>query len=148
MASARFTDNNDGSITDHEANLMWTREDSWQTQANWLTWDEAKQYAQELNNDKFAGYQDWRLPYKYELEMLYDPTKPNKDKYNKEIGLNPVFPEGSLTNLWASDGVGGDGFALSLATGEMTLLYKSKSGRMASRPVRGKHIAWTEHNVV
>ena len=87
MESARFTDNNDGTITDHEFNLMWAREDSWQTLGNWLTWDEAKQYAQDFNNDKFAGFQDWRLPYKYELEMLYDASKPNKDKYNKEIGL-------------------------------------------------------------
>lgn len=146
MASTRFTDNNDGSITDHEADLMWAREDSWQTQANWLTWDEAKQYAQDLNNNNFAGYQDWRLPYKYELKMLYDPTKPNKDKYNKEIGLDLIFPAGPLTNLWAHDGVGGDGFVLNMATGETTLLYKSKSGRMASRPVRGKHTPWTEHD--
>lgn len=145
MASARFVDNKDGSITDHEADLMWAREDSWQTQGAWLTWDEAKQYAQDLNNDQFSGYQDWRLPYKYELEGLYDATKPNKDKYDKEIGLNSIFPAGGLPNIWALDGVGGDGFTLSLATGKMTLLYKSKSGRMACRPVRGKHIAWTEH---
>ena len=125
---------------------MWAREDSWQTQGTWFTWDEAKQYAQELNNDNFSGYQDWRLPFKYELESLYDSNKPNKDKYGKDIGLDPIFPEGSLPNIWALDGVGSDGFTLSLATGEVTLLYKSKSGRMASRPVRGKHVAWTEHN--
>ncbi len=146
MESARFTDNNDGTITDHEFNLMCAREDSCQTLCNWLTWDEAKQYAQDFNNDKFAGFQDWRLPYKYELEMLYDASKPNKDKYNKEIGLDPVFPEGGLPNIWAMDGAGSDGFTLSLATGEVTLLYKSKSGRMASRPVRGKHVAWTQHD--
>ena len=140
MSSARFTDNKDGSITDHEAELMWAREDSWQTRANWFTWDESKQYAQDLNNDKFAGYQDWRLPYRYELESLYDASKSNKDKYSKDIGLDPIFPEGCLPNIWAMDGAGSDGFTLSLTTGEVTLLYKSKSGRMASRPVRGKHI--------
>ncbi len=136
--SEKFTDNNDKTITDNSNQLIWTKEDSWQVEQKWVTWDEAWQYTQDLNNTKFAGYNDWRMPEKEEAETLYDPTQSNQDKYGKEIKLNPIFPSGPQATFWTVDGVGNDSYIFNLATGETTMLYKSKSGRMAVRPVRGK----------
>ncbi len=139
--SEKFTDNNDKTITDNPNQLIWTKEDSWQVEQKWVTWDEAWQYTQDLNNAKFAGYNDWRMPEKEEAATLYDPTQSNQDKYGKEIKLDPTFPSGPQATFWTVDGVGNDSYVFNLATGETTMLYKSKSGRMAVRPVRGKRFS-------
>lgn len=130
-------DNNDGTVTDSQTGLMWTREDSWQMETKWLSWDEAREFAYNLGYRKFGGYNDWRLPEKQELMSLVDPSQTIKDKYGKDIKMNPVFPEGPLATAWTTDGIGQDGYIVNFGTGEASTLYKSKSGRMAVRPVRG-----------
>ena len=85
-----------------------------------------------------AGYDDWRLPERDEVLTLYDPAYRNSDKQDREINLHPIFPPGCLAPLRTQEGTGQDGYILDPATGEIRLLYKSKSGRMAARPVRGK----------
>ena len=44
-----------------------------------LSWDEAHDYAKEMNEKKFAGHSDWRLPTIHEASSLYDEEKLNKD---------------------------------------------------------------------
>ncbi|KMP10448.1 hypothetical protein UR09_06195 [Candidatus Nitromaritima sp. SCGC AAA799-A02] len=134
---SRFKDNGDGTITDTKNNLTWTREDSWQMDAKWVTWDEADDHARNLANIKFAGHNDWRLPSTVEAKTLYDPQMENKDKYGTRLYLDPVFPEGSLPTIWIHEpNSGNDGFILDLRDGDVRTLYKSKSGRMAVRAVR------------
>ncbi len=138
MTSSRFTDNNDGSITDQNTGLIWTREDSWQSEAKWVTWDEAVEHFRRLNQIKFCGHNDWRLPLREEALGLYDPTANNKDKYEKEIHLDPIFPAGSLPTIWIHEELtGNEGYILDFRNGEIRPLFKSKSGRMAIRSVRG-----------
>jgi len=133
-----FIDNGNGTVTDTRYDLTWVREDSWQSEKKWVTWDEALQYAQDHINLKFAGYEDWRLPERDEIVTLFDPAYSNRNKQDDEIKLHPIFPAGCLTTVWTQDGIGQDGYIIDFATGELRLLYKSKSGRMAARPVRGK----------
>lgn len=133
----RFTDNNDGTITDNQTGLMWTREDSWQVESRWLSWDEAREYTHNLAYQKLAGYNDWRLPEKEELLSLVDPDHSIPDKYGKDMKMNPAFSSGPLATAWTADGIGQDGYIVNFATGTADTLYKSKSGRMAVRGVRG-----------
>lgn len=133
----RFVDNGDGTVTDQETTLVWVREDTWQREARWVTWDEAKDYAVRLGQIKFAGFTDWRLPTLEEGLSLLTETAGGKDKYGKEVYLDAAFPEGGLATFWTVDGIGQDGYVVNLNTREKSLLYKSKSGRMAVRPVRG-----------
>lgn len=135
--TSNLIDNGDGTVTDSKTNLMWTREDSWQMEARWLSWDEAKEFAHNLGYRKFAGYSDWRLPEKDELLTLLSASHNILDKYGKEMKMNPVFPAGPLATTWTSDSIGQDGYIVNFSTGEAVTLYKSKSGRMAVRPVRG-----------
>lgn len=137
----RFIDNGNGTVTDSINELTWTSEDTWQTRQTWMTWDEALDYVQKLAISRFAGFDDWRLPEKEEAVTLYESNHKNTDKYGKEIGLNPVFPPGPLATMWTADGIGQDGYIVDLQTGEVRMLYKSKSGRMATRPVRGKRFS-------
>ncbi|MCH8157353.1 MAG: DUF1566 domain-containing protein [Nitrospinae bacterium] len=135
--NSRYKDNGDGTVTDTKTGFIWTREDSWQVEATWLTWDEADDYAKDLAYHKFSGYNDWRLPSIVEAETLYDPEMENKDKYGNRLYLDPVFPEGSLPTIWLHEpNTGSDGYILDLRNGEVRTLYKSKSGRMATRGIR------------
>ncbi len=137
-ATPRFQDNGDGSILDTATGLTWTKEDSWQKENVWVTWDEALQHARELSNHKFCGHSDWRLPTRLEVESLYDTGVKNQDKYGKDIHLDPAFPSGPLPTVWIhEDFTGNEGFIFDFRDGEVRPLFKSKSGRMAVRPVRG-----------
>ncbi len=136
--SERFTDNQDGTITDTQTGLTWTREDCWQTKEQWMSWDEAKDWTVNLSAGKFAGSHDWRLPTVKEAQTLYAPESRNQDKYGKEIHLDPVFPEGPQATIWCDDSGGNsDGFTLSFSDGEIKTLYKSKCPRMSARAVSG-----------
>ena len=95
-----YEDNGDGTITDISNNLTWLKEDSWQTETKWFSWDEANDYALNLGGIKFAGHNDWRLPTIVEAQTLYDEDKENYDKYEKRICLDPIFPKGSLPTIW------------------------------------------------
>jgi hypothetical protein len=56
-----YKDNCDGTITDKDTNLMWEKK----TASNFsdqYTWFESLDYINQLNADKFAGHDDWRLP--------------------------------------------------------------------------------------
>ncbi len=132
-----FKDNGDGTITDNRHGLTWVKEDSWQSERKWVTWDEALQHAQDQTNRRFAGYEDWRLPERDEILTLFDPSYKNTDKREQEIKLHSIFPSGCLATVWTQEGIGQDGYIIDFATGEIRLLYKSKSGRMSARPVRG-----------
>jgi len=50
---AVYEDNGDGTITDITNNLTWLREDSWQKEIKWFSWDEANDYALNLGGIKF-----------------------------------------------------------------------------------------------
>ena len=135
----RFIDNKDGTITDEKTSLTWTREDVWQKESRWVTWDEAKEYAMSLNTQRFTGKSDWRLPSTAEASTLYDATQTNKDKYGNIVHLPPIFPEGTQASIWCDEpNSGNDGFTLDFRTGKVDRLFKSKCPRMSARPVRGK----------
>ncbi|MFQ5673977.1 MAG: DUF1566 domain-containing protein [Nitrospinales bacterium] len=136
----RFRDNNDGTVTDTQTGLVWAREDSWQSEAKWVTWDEALEYAKHRCRLNFGGLSDWRLPSPEEAGTLYVADKINRDKYGKEIHLDPVFPPGPQATFWIYDYVGSEAYFFDLRTGETGLKFKSVAGRMAARPVCGKRL--------
>ena len=134
----RFIDNQDGTITDSKTELMWMREDAWQKEAKWYTWDEAAELASYFNDIKFAGFQDWRLPMEEEIQSLYYSEASNQDKYGKEIHLFETFPSGGLATVWLKGESGHEGTLFDFKNGEFRSLYKSKSGRMTVRLARGE----------
>jgi len=61
---------NDALVTDNLTDLVWARRANVTKQA--VTWDQALQTVRELNQDRFAGMSNWRLPNINELESLVD----------------------------------------------------------------------------
>ena len=141
LKKERFIDNQDGTMTDSTTELVWMQEDAWQKEAKWFTWDEAIELANYFNSIKFGGFQDWRLPTEDEIKSLYHETASNQDKYGKEIHLWPAFPSGGLATVWLKGESGQEGIIFDFKNGEFRPLYKSKSGRMTARLVRGEMLS-------
>jgi len=69
---ARFVDNNDGTVTDSETNLMWIKNGRRMEFISALTWWDAIKKSEEI---KVGGHDDWRLPTVGEWRSLIDPNR-------------------------------------------------------------------------
>ena len=77
-----FIDNEDGTVTDNCSNLMWKKNNEFEP----VDWEMAKQICE---SDITAGYNDWRLPTKEELELFVD----------KDCQLNNL-PNENCVGIW------------------------------------------------
>jgi hypothetical protein len=87
-SSSNYTDNGDGTVTDSSTGLMWQ-----QGQVNAITWDEALVYCENL---VLAGYNDWRLPSRNELQSLLD-----HNVVDPSINV-ALFPDTMPKEYWTS----------------------------------------------
>ncbi len=90
-----FRDNGDGTITDSATGLMWQKTDS----PKGMDYQDAKAYVENLNREKFAGYNDWRLPTDDESKSLLTPTS---EKQSDGAYIKPIFL-GAYSFCWTSD---------------------------------------------
>ncbi len=97
---SRYTVHGNGTVTDTITGLIWQQCSMGQTgsecsvgSATIHTWDTALQLA---DADNAAGYSDWRLPNKAELQSLVA-----YDRYNPSINT-VVFPNTASANYWSS----------------------------------------------
>ena len=95
-----FVDNGDGTITDTRANLMWKKDDSFKEFGYGINWFEAQDYCEILNEKKFAGYEDWRLPSGEEAKSAFSLTQSNTDKDGAETHISDLFEPGGGHNTW------------------------------------------------
>ena len=80
-------------VLDTETNLVWAANDN--AAGRKMSWYDASKYLKQLNDQKYAGYSDWRLPTKEEFEKLADYAKNKgikKDIYKtfNEAGFKSV----------------------------------------------------------
>ncbi len=90
----RFVDNGDETVSDRKTGLMWKKTDSMIDLKKWVNYQESVDYARELREKKFAGYDDWRLPSRDEMQTLYDEALSQKDKFGKTIHISDKFANG------------------------------------------------------
>ena len=95
-----FVDNGDGTISDTRANLMWKKDDSFKEFGYGINWFEAQDYCETLNEKKFAGYEDWRLPSGEEAKSAFSFTQSNTDKDGAETHISDLFEPGGGHNTW------------------------------------------------
>ena len=89
-----FIDNEDGTVTSRSHGLMWCKTDSMNDLKKWVNYQEATDYVRCLKEDNFAGYNDWRLPYKDEMFTLFDQNFNNTDQFEKAIHISDQFASG------------------------------------------------------
>lgn len=85
--------NGNGTIEDRATGLVWQRGGSRYP----VTWDDAHDYVDRLNTEKFAGKTDWRLPSVDELKTLLRPMPKGP-----ELCVEPVFDVRQKW-LWSCD---------------------------------------------
>ena len=95
-----FVDNGDGTISDTRANLMWKKDDSFKEYGYGINWFEAQDYSEILNEKKFAGYDDWRMPSGEEAKSAFSFTQSNTDKDGAETHISDLFEPGGGHNTW------------------------------------------------
>ena len=82
-------------IVDNTTSLMWQKEGSGDS----MNWSKATEYIQNLNSEKFASFNDWRLPTLEEAMSLMEPEEKNEDIY-----VDPIFDK-TQRYIWTSDQV-------------------------------------------
>jgi hypothetical protein len=108
-----FVDNGDGTITDQATGLMWEKKGSEKEKS----WYNAEKYVKKLNEEKFAGYSDWRIP---TIEELYSLLQPNSSQV---LYIDPVFAT-EQWHCWSIDtSTGGEG-AIKKFRRKLTLDFK------------------------
>jgi serine/threonine-protein kinase len=88
-----FTDHQDGTISDKTTGLVWQQSGC----PFPLTWHEAKKYIDNLNEDRFAGHQCWKLPTINELLSLLTQTP-----HGEAFCIQPLFDQ-TQKWLWSCD---------------------------------------------
>jgi len=80
-------------VIDRATGLMWQQGGSEER----ITFADAQKYIAQLNREKFAGYNDWRLPTLEEAISLMEPKENSADLY-----IDPVFDK-SQRWIWTTD---------------------------------------------
>ncbi len=127
-ADGRFLDLGDGTILDTKTRLMWMKQDYWQMEKKWVSWYSAQEFVRRMNNKKFAGYNDWRLPTPEEAKALYDRRRRNTDKDGDKIFIDRIFPQGAGWGTWTSDEKGSRALVVS---------YKDEGGETYQHKITG-----------
>jgi hypothetical protein len=96
-AGERFTDNGDGTVTDHELGLMWSKTDN-NGNINWIQAEKWVKYTFPLTLEK--NYDNWRLPTLKELKSLVVTDK-NYGGYETDCGQwVKIIPQVRLSCGW------------------------------------------------
>jgi len=79
-------------VVDHATGLMWQQSGS----PNSMFYADAEKYIRDLNNQRFAGYHDWRLPTLEETMSLMEP------KAHGDLYLDSIFDRKQRW-IWTAD---------------------------------------------
>jgi len=96
-AADRFTDNGDGTVTDHERGLMWGKTDN-HGDINWVQAEKWVKYTFPYTLEK--SYENWRLPTLAELQSILAEGR-NAEGYETDCGhWVKIIPSIRLTCGW------------------------------------------------
>ena len=117
----RFVLVGEHTVVDKQKKLMWTRTDSMNDMKKWVNYQDSVDYVRTLCDKKIAGFDDWRLPTRDEMDTLYNESYALKDKFEKDIHISDCFSPGGGFSMIAQQVSGRmRTFVLNLRTGEYT----------------------------
>ncbi len=103
LDQARFKEGKDGIIIEPSKCLVWMKYDTYQLSSKWMSWVQVRDYAEELNKKKYAGYSNWRMPNTSEARSLYDKKRSNKDHMGQQVPVDEIFAPGFGFLCWTSE---------------------------------------------
>ena len=121
-----FRDNQNGTTTDLVTGLMWPNNWDYSDFGSEMTYEEAENFVEILNNASFAGHNNWVLPTVNQLVSVI--------QYRPET-LHPHYFAGSLGGRWTSTQSPGSGGAeyFTLRAGRYVVAHSSTTAD--SRPI-------------
>jgi len=139
--SSQFKINNNGTVTDIKSKRVWLRcglgmswnGSSCDGKSLTYSWSAAQEAVNELNTNKVAGRNDWRLPRLSELQSIVE-----KQCFKPAINLE-VFPFTPESGFWSSTEPGGvnpRAMMVLFIHGQEYVSNKSQDWRI--RPVAGQ----------
>ena len=87
-----FVDNGDGTVADEATGLMWPQSD----RGEGMIWEDALARVQQMNDENYLGYSDWRLPNAKELQSLVDYAR--SPDTTDSAAIDPIFEATEMTN--------------------------------------------------
>ena len=99
----RFKEGKNGIVIEPSKRLVWMKDDTYQLTKKWMSWVQVRDYALELNKERYAGYSNWRMPNTSEARSLYDKKHSNKDHWGQEVPVDEIFNPGFGFLCWTSE---------------------------------------------
>ena len=124
VASDRFVDHGDGTVTDTKTGLMWAAKDN----GSHINWPNSLSHCQNFGG---GGHTDWRMPTLAELSSLYDPGIKNKGGYHVTELIDTT-----AATIWARETRGHEAARFNFTYGQVYWLRQSYSGSTRALPVR------------
>ena len=134
----RFVDNGNDTVSDNTTGLTWLKKDSRQMLDKWIHLERSRAWANELNDKKFGGFIDWRVPELKDVKTIFDRNYTNRARGNDEIHIPSVFESGGADNTWTNTINGDRAMVYSLIKGRSSWINKLGEGPFAVRLVRGE----------
>jgi hypothetical protein len=99
-----FIKYDNGTTLDTRTNLMWMTQDFRNIEGRApKDWDEAMAWAAKMNQQRYGGYGDWRIPTVEEYKTVYDSKKTKQSHTGKRVGYPEVFVDGGGTWFWSPE---------------------------------------------
>ena len=96
---SHFISGGEHTVIDTKNRLMWTRSDSMNDMEKWVNYQESVDYARDLCEKQFAGFDNWRLPTREEMGALYNESFSIRDKFEKEIHISDCFSPATIARI-------------------------------------------------
>ncbi len=121
----RKINNDDSLVIDHTTDLMWYDGEPPEK----MTFKQAEEWVENLNSQKYGGYDDWRFPTLEEAASLL-----RKDKNKQGLYIDPIF-SGNSTVIWTNDRFNSNGLGVILFHAGITEM-SAEDKKNQVRPVR------------
>src|SRR5712691_2636745 len=93
-----------GTALDTRTNLMWMTQDFRNLEGRApASWDEAMAWAEKMNQQRYGGYSDWRVPTDTEYKTLYGPRRSKMSYAKQPVGYPEAFEDGGGEWFWTRE---------------------------------------------
>ena len=138
----RFQDNSSGIITDTKYKKHWLPKDSWGDLGQWRTFEDARRYAQTMNQVYAGGFSDWRFPTREEAENFYTPELNQKDWDEEVVHIDSLFVTRCAHFMWTSETNDKQEVCrINLRNGEVEFIDRNTRDHQSVRLVRDTGVA-------
>jgi hypothetical protein len=96
-----FIAHDNGTVVDTRTQLMWMAKDFWNIEGRSpVDWEETHTWAAKMNQQRYGGFSDWRIPTVAEYMTTYIAAKAKRSHDGKAVGYPDVFADGGGEWYW------------------------------------------------